>query len=102
MSRPCPQALESSLSSCDIEIERNGHEFILHRSNSTTSLTDVEAVDRVALGRQREVVAMLVDFEVAHTSPKALAYRQTLESARVAGTTDEQRLAERDPREQAL
>jgi hypothetical protein len=69
---------------------------------SARLLTEVEAVDRVALGCEGKAVALLVDLKVADATPEAAAHWESLEAAAVARAADEQRLPEGDPREEAL
>lgn len=67
-----------------------------------TILTDVESIRGVALRGQREAIVVLVRLQMPDTALKSGPHRKALQTGRVSGSADEERLAERNSREQAL
>jgi hypothetical protein len=65
-------------------------------------LTDVESVRGVALRCQWEAIVVLVRLQMPDATLKSGPYRKSLQTGRVSGSADEERLAERNSREQTL
>lgn len=65
-------------------------------------LTDVESIRGVALRGQWEAIMVLIRLQMPDAALKSGPNRKSLQTGRVSGSTDEERLAERNSREQAL
>lgn len=65
-------------------------------------LTDVESIRGVALWGQWEAIMVLVRLQMPDAALKSGPHRKSLQTGRVSGPADEERLAERNSREQAL
>lgn len=65
-------------------------------------LTDVESIRGIALRSQREAIVVLVRLQMPDAALKSGPHRKSLQTGRVSGTANEERLAERNSREQAL
>lgn len=66
-------------------------------------LTDIETLRHVAVRLQRKRVVVLVGHKLANAPNEAIRHRQlSRQPGDVADATEKDRLAERDPREQAL
>lgn len=65
-------------------------------------LTDIESVRGVALRGQREAIVVFVRLQMPDAALKSGPHRKSLQTGRVSGPADEERLTERNPREQAL
>jgi len=72
---------------------------MLHRDSI---LTNVKSVGGVALRGQWEAIVMLVRLQMPDATLKSGPHRKSLQTGRVSGSADEERLAERNSREQAL
>lgn len=65
-------------------------------------LTDVESVRGIALRGQWEAIVVLVRLQMPDAAFESGPHRKSLQTGRISGSADEERLAERNPREQAL
>lgn len=67
-----------------------------------TVLTDVKSIRGIAVRSQREAIVVLVRLQMPDATLKSGPHRKSLQTGRVSGPADEERLAERNSREQAL